>query len=319
MIAVVLVAGLGCETEEPQPPDPDEPLPPVACDELAPISLVRTAADSALGVPPWLEACNICPADFAFEVEGLELLTIPTAADTCAVAMPLAPWPEQDSFAASVTVDDGNATAVLDFEHLGTGDRGALPDDLGAPTYRLVLAAERLRVPALDLKLLDFFDGSLLLHLEPTADHGFDLSFALVDPATGEQDPCALTATWLEPVRSDARQIAVAASPGDRAPLPLSGPLAAGALQATISSTGSALQNLTLITEVDVDALVAEADTDVDTWCATLDSFGVDPLCVPCSDGDGTCTTAVWEWSIAPVAADPFVLVDTLPPECGNR
>ncbi len=318
VIALALVAGLGCETEEPQPPDPNEPLPPVVCDEQAPISLVRTAADSALGIPPWLQACNVCPSDFTFAVADTELLTLRTAADTCAVAMPMAPWGEAESFDATLTVDDGFSTAVLAFEHPGTGDRGEDPDELGAPTYRLELAPERLRVPALDLLLLDGFDGSVLLHLEPTADHGFELSFAPVDPDTGEQDPCALTSTWAEPVRLDTRQLGAPASPGDRLPLPFGGPLKAGALQATISSTGSALQNATLLYEVDIDALAAEHGIPVDEHCDTVDGLGLDPLCAPCSNGDGTCVTAVWEWSVSPASNAPFVPVDTLPPECGE-
>lgn len=312
-VALALLAG--CETEEPQPPDPNTPLVPVTCDERAPLTLVRTAADSTQSKPHWLQLCNVCPASFDVTIDPVALHRSWSDGGTCVVAMPSDPWPEADVFEASALIDDGTRTATFDFEHAGSGERGDEADDLGSATYRLPLTAGALRTPAL---LAADLDTDLLVQFERTADHGFQVNFGRTSSGS-TQDLCTPTTTLAAHARSDAGQIGAALAEGDELPLPLLAPLKGGALQATLSSTGSALRSMALLVDVDADLL----EGDAETLCADYEAQVGEPLCGPCGDPalepDGnTCITFVWEWSTATRVPDPLVQVDVPSEDCAD-
>lgn len=312
LVAAAAIALLGCETEERQPPDPDTPLLPVVCDEDAPLTLLRTTPDSALGRPPWLQLCNVCPASFELSVADLELYASWAEGGTCVVAMPIEPWPPGDSYAATALIDDGSRVATYDFEHPGTGERGEDLEDLGSGTYRLELEEGSLRLPGLDAG-----DVGVLVRFEETADHGFAVHFGRTQGATSQQDLCVPTTTLMTPARLDRRQLAAPLIEGDALPLPFAAPLAGGALQATLSSTGSALQTMGLLIELDTRLL--EGDTEA--VCADYEELAGDILCGPCGDPAGepeadSCIPLVWEWSTSIRVPDPLVLVDVPGPDC---
>lgn len=312
--ATAAIALLGCETAEPQPPDPNTPLEPVVCDERAPLSLLRTSPDSALGRPPWLELCNVCPAAFELTVADVDLYTTWAEGGSCVVALPRDPWPPGDLYSATAVIEYGDRVATFEFEHPGTGERGEDPDDLGSATYRLELEDGTLRLPSLDAG-----DVGVLVRFEETADHGFAVHFGRTEGASNQQDECAPTTTLSTAARLDRRQLAAPLVEGDALALPFATPLKGGALQATLSSTGSALQTMALLVELDgrLQADGAEA------FCADYEALAQRPLCGPCGDPAGepdadTCITFVWEWSTSIRVPDPLVLVDVPGPDCAD-
>jgi hypothetical protein len=310
----VAVALFGCNAEEPQPPDPDTPLPPVVCDDTAPLTLLRTAPDSALGRPPWLELCNVCPATFDLQVDDVELLTARADGGACALAMPTLPWPARDTYAVASTITTATRSATFDFDAVGTGARGDDPADLGSATYRLPVDADALRVPDAGLEPTG---GDLLVRFEATADHGLAVRFGRTRSDSNQQDLCAPTTTLSTSARLDRRQIAAPLVEGDVVPLPFAGPASRGAVQATLSSTGSALSAMALLLEVDARQL----GDDPDAVCADYEALGAGPLCGPCGDAAGpsesdTCIAFLWEWSTAVRVPSALVPVDVPAPDC---
>jgi hypothetical protein len=316
LVAAAAIALLGCETEDPQPPDPNTPLEPVLCDEDAPLSLIRTAPDSQLGSPPWLQICNVCPAAFDIAVADVELRTAWSDAGTCAIGMPTEPWPAVDSYSVSVRVDNGSRSAIFDFDHPGTGGRGDDLADLGSGTYKLPLAAANLRVPDVGFEPEG---GDLLIHFEPTADHGYAVHLGRAEGSSNQQDLCVPTGTLSTTARLDRRQIAAPLEAGDLLPIPLSAPVLSGALQATLSSTGSALTATALMLQIDASLL----EGDAESICADYEATAGTPLCGPCGDPAGepdgnTCLSFVWEWGTAIRVPNALVHVDAPAPDCAD-
>ncbi len=312
--ALAAVGLLGCSAEEPQPPDPNTPIAPVVCDDSAPLTLLRTAPDSLLGRPPWLEVCNVCPASFDLTVDDVDLQTAWADDGACVVAMPTLPWPAEDTHQARAVIATATRSATFDFDFVGTGPRGADPADAGSGTFRLPLGADNLRLPAAGLELPG---GNLLVRFEPTADHGLAVHFGRTEADSNQQDLCVPTTTLAASARQDLRQIAVPLSEGDVVPLPFAAPARAGALQATLSSTGSALSAMALLLEVDARLLDGDADAICADWAALADG----PLCGPCGDPAGdpdatSCIAFVWEWSTAIRVPNALVPVDAPGPDC---
>ena len=149
----------------------------------------------------------------------------------------------------------------------------------------------------------------------------------VTEPGGGAQDPCSPTETWAGSFRLDERQLGGDLVAGDVLPTPFGGPLARGAFQARMSSSGSALQAGAIVGLLDLAATEEQTGTPPAEACEELAAATADGAspCVPCEDpadaaGLPICVGVVWEFSLAPAAGAPLVdvAVDALPPECSD-
>lgn len=333
---VVLLGGaLACRPEPPLPPDPEEPVPEVTCDdEGAPLGLARTAADSGQGLPTWLQVCTLCPST-ALELvlsgpDGEAPLTVGWGAErTCAFGLAHGPVPEVSALDVDVVLTVGEQSGSFSYDLPLAAGRGPDPADLGTATWRLSWDSDDLRLPVgLDLEAVAP-DGlrDMLLHLgEPDALGARAVTVGVTEPGGGVQDLCAPTQRWLGAAKLDRLQLGAELLAGDMLPTPLGGPVERGALQARMSTSGSALQSGAIAALVDLSALEEQTGVPPTQACddlAAASDSGASP-CVPCDDpADSTgglpfCVGIVWEFSLAPAANEALVEVDpaALPPEC---
>ena len=330
---LTLLVLAACRPESPDPPDPDEPIAPVDCDELAPLTVTRTTADSSLGLPGWLQVCTLCPATsiefVADQGQELALESLWTEGAECAVSLAAHPLPDQSlvEFTSSVVQGENSGSLELDLEL--PGGRGENPVDLGTATWKLTATETGLRIPQVDIELLglNWNISEILLSLGAVnTDGSRSITVGRVDPETGEQDPCSPTSTWAQPARLEQRQLGGALSSGDRLPTPLGGPLRRGAIQGRLSSTGSALQDVTILGLLDLNELEEETGTSPDILCDEWSAEADTSLCVSCGDpaegqtGLPSCVPLIWEFQLAPMASAALFQVDgnALPNECSD-
>ncbi len=319
--ACVALGVAGCPVEEPAPPDPDEPLPPVSCDdEGAPISLTRTTADSGLVAPGWTQLCTLCPAtSMTFESNDVGLLAAWLGEFTCAVAIPRDVPPAEASLEVEATVRQGTAGGAVTLD-VPLGGRGENPASFFDETFRVPLTQ---RLPGIELG--DGSDRELLVRVGPFDDEGgLAVTLGVTVDGGNDQDVCEPTVRLAAAGALDDRHFVVPLGSTDRLPVAVGAPVNAGVLQASLTSTGSALLNGSLLTRVDLAAWEADTGLAPDEQCGMFaDSLGSE-VCVPCSNpADGTaglpaCVTVVHEFELAPAAGTPLTDVDpeALPPEC---
>ncbi len=246
LAALTLSAGLAglavaCAVEPTQPPDPETPIAPVACDEQAPLTLLRLDADSAQDQPAWLQVCTLCPVNslvFRAQTEEGEPMSLETGwaeSETCALALPSEPLPATGALNVAVDVVAGSRSGTWSFSHRLPEAIGSTPEELGTGTYRLASDEANLRIPARN-KVPDpgagagddddstgdddsvgddddsangeepprpvLLDQDLLLRLGKTTPQGTrPLAFGLAQSETDLQDLCAATAAWSEPAQ----------------------------------------------------------------------------------------------------------------------
>ena len=328
-----LLALAACRGDPPEPPDPDEPLSEVDCsDEAAPLTLSRTDADSLLDTPAWLQVCAGCPPtaiELVADLAGQDVpLHVAWAGDVrCAVAVATEPLPDGDELTVDVRLVVGERSGEVSLEVPLPGGRGSNPAELGSATWRLVLADEDLRIPAMNPEwfLLTEARRDLLLRLDgPDADGLRAVTVGVTQQDQDEQDLCWPTTRWLEPARLQRRQLAGVLSTGDVLPGWAGGPLRGGAWQATMSDDGSTLRDGAILAQLDVNQLEAELGLPPDEICAEWAALSPGSPCQPCDDpalgnaGLTTCIPLVWEFSAAARTIQPLVEVDAeaLPQEC---
>lgn len=332
----LFVAGLaigltGCPTVEPVPPDPNEPVPPVSCDDDgAPISLTRVVADSLQETPGWLQVCTLCPASSIEMTADVPLVGAWTGGLQCAVAFPAEPIPA-GALWVDITVHDGERSGSATVE-VAMPERGANPEDLGSATYRIDLSPlETYRIPGTEV--LDSFlppdeQVQLLLHLgDPDLETGErTVTVGATGAGENEQDLCVPTEAWALPATMTDRHLVVPLSAGDRLPSGFGGVLAGGLLQADMRASGAALNSGSLLSQIDLPAVEDEFGMAPDELCEFLATFFGSGFCVPCSDprdgtaGLTTCVTTVQEFDLAPATNEPLIPVSAadLPPECSE-
>jgi len=310
--AALLVASaalvLGCRPDPPLPPDPDEPTPASSCDDHPALSLTRVEADSIGDDPSWFQVCAQCPvAEVTWTVgDGaggvLPVESIWTPGRQCAVAAPVTPSAAVPSLPVSVTVRDGEREGTFAFDHELSGDRGQDPVDLGSATWVLPIDAATTRVRG-GLDLIEDPPFALALHLsaaDAQGDRVLTLGGARDDGA--RQDLCVPTTELAVPASLLLRQVAAPISAEDTLP---GGLLARrGALQARLSETGDALQDVVLVALADLAASESILGAPPAEVCAAwTDADGTSP-CVPCgSPSEGiaglpACVPFVLEWSL---------------------
>lgn len=333
LLPLALLAASACRPDPEEPPDPDEPLLPVSCDdEEAPLTLVRTEADSLLGVPPWLQVCALCPPTsigVVASVVGDDVpLEVSWASDLgCAVAVAAEPLPDADELTVDLDIVDGDRTGQTTMLRPLPGGRGSNPSDLGTATWRIALQPQSLRLPALDLSLLELpgEPRDILLHLGPADAAGErSVTVGVALPDGGGQDPCQPTSSWEVPATLDRRQVGGQLSIGDRLPSWPGGPLRRGAWQATLDASGETLLDGAFLGLLDVNQAEQEWGRPPDAICAAFASASTGSPCQPCDDPAGgssglpTCVPMLWEFATA--ARQPAALVPVeagdLPEEC---
>lgn len=322
-----LPGALGCRPEPSQPPDPDEPTPALACDEI-PVTLARVEPDSSLDTPSWVEVCTSCPvAEATVVVEdgtgrGLHVEAAWTPLRECVVGLPTEPLPARPSTPASVQlVDPLGRVAVWDFDMPLAEGRGADPVDLDGATWLLPLPDDAYRLLG-GPELLPGAPGALLLSLgiaDAEARRPLTLASARGD---GLQDTCEATATLSTPATLLSRQVALPLVSGDELP----GGLVAerGALQARLTEDGSALLDVTLLAVVSLPLSEGVLGLPPDEACAAWEaSFGFDP-CIPCGPpsegvaGLPACFPLLIEGARAERVPDSLLAIDaeSIAPDC---
>jgi hypothetical protein len=330
LLMVGLALGtIGCPTDDPVPPDPNELVPPVSCDDDgAPISLTRIDADSRLGSPGWLQVCTLCPSTAIELTAGVPLLAAWTGGFGCAVAFPMEAPPPGDELTVDVVVRSAQRTGAVSIDVPLPGGRGENPETLGTATWLIDLGnpeAQRIPVGPFDVVAPAEPLPGLLLHLgDPDEDGGRTVTLGITEPGEVTQDLCATTVQWSLPATLDQRHLTALLAPGDRLPRPLGGPVLAGVLQARISSSGSALTSGSILTQLDLAAWEGEVGLPPNELCDLLAELRGSEVCVPCTDpADGTaglptCITNVQEFDLAPSSTQPLlpVIAGELPPDC---
>ncbi len=330
--AILLSAGatlvLGCRPDPPLPPDPEEPTPASSCDDHPALSLTRVAADSLVAEPTWLQVCSQCPvAEITFQLGdgaggSLELESFWTPARECAVSLATSPLPARPSVPGVVTLRDAENSGTFDFELPISPDRSSDPLDLGTATWVLPLDEDTSRIVG-GAGLFEEPLEALAVHLAPADAEGRRvLTLGAAEDDGGAQDVCVPTASLEVSASTLLRQFAAPISQDD---LLLGQVLARrGVLQARLTETGDALEDVALLALADLAAsellLGLSPSEACDAWAADL---GVDP-CVPCgppSDGVAglpACIPLVLEWARAERAAWPLVPVapEDIPLDC---
>ncbi len=330
--AILLVAGatlvLACRPDPPLPPDPNEPTPATSCDDHPVLSLTRVSADSLVAEPPWLQVCSQCPvAEITLELGdgaggALELESFWTPVRECAVSMATSPLPARPSVPATVTLRDAEDSGTFEFELPISTDRGPDPLDLGTATWVLPLDEDTSRIVG-GAGLFEEPLEALAMHLAAADAEGrrvLTLGAAEADGAA--QDVCVPTASLEVPASTLLRQVAAPISQDD---LLLGQVLARrGVLQARLTETGDALEDVALLALADLAAseplLGVSPSEACSAWAADL---AVDP-CVPCgppSDGVAglpACIPLVLEWARAERATWPLLPVapEDIPLDC---
>ncbi|MCP4873104.1 MAG: hypothetical protein GY898_30800 [Proteobacteria bacterium] len=332
LLASGLALGLlGCPTVGPEPPDPNEPVPPVTCaDDGAPLSLTRVTADSLKDAPGWIQICTLCPATSIELAADVPLFGAWTGTFGCAVAFPADVPPEETTLAVDVTVHDGERIGEATIE-VAMPERGENPEDLGSATYRIDLAAEgAYRVPSSPLaSALTPGDElpELLVHLgEPDLDGGRVVTVGLTEVGETTQDLCQPTEQWALPATLDRRHLIAPLAAGDRLPAPFGAIVEGGIFQAEMRASGAAFNSGSILARIDLAASEAEFGMAPDELCDVFTSFFGTGICVPCADpsegtaGLPTCVTTVQEFELAPATNEPLIPVSAadLPPECSE-
>jgi len=330
----VLTAAPGCRPDLPDPPDPGEPTPTVGCEENGPVTLTRTAADSTLVAPAWVEVCTLCPSD-SFDVsfadaEGtaLDSVTAWARGTGCAVAMTTAPVPADGlDVTYRVTAGERSGDVTLDVP-VSAEERGPDPEGLDGATFTLEWPFARSRHPHEGNPLLvDPADGpSLLVSFgAPDGDGLRPVTAGVTVTGGGEQDLCEPTHAW-GAARLDTRQLGARLDAGASIPQPTPIPVLEGALQGRLNETGEGLFDVALIGVIDLAALEPALGPVADVCADLVDLDGVS-ACAPCTapadgaDESQRCITAVWEWAAAARADEPLqpVDADALPPDCNRE
>jgi hypothetical protein len=333
---------LGCRPDPTQPPDPDEPTPALPCADAPVLSLVELGAPSALPWPAWTYACSACPLSatgIQFHHGDVEISTFSTWADggTCVAASPAAPPPAVPMISYVLRVADERGSGEVESAFPLRGGRGPDPAEVG--TYRLAPA-----LPALPRGVRALGAGDLALDrsLVPFAAAAPDFSSfedLLVDigaPGTdgrrpillgsarpdGAQDLCRPTQAWSAGATTDQRALTASLSPGDSTPGATL--FAGGVLHATLLDDGSALADVTLLAQVDLNLVEGMFGTAPDALCADLAARFGRSLCGPCTPPDEglsgvpSCLVTAWEWLSAPRLPDRLIPIyaDAHPSEC---